>query len=58
MPPVGEAYGMATIVADELAGQPEVYFEAGDHEDLVRVSGKEFRVLMSGAEPMECSRHI
>ena len=58
LPPVGQAYGIETIVAEDLAQQPEVYFEAGDHEELIRMSGNEFRALMSGAEAMACSRHI
>jgi Ala-tRNA(Pro) deacylase len=58
MPPIGLAYGMETVVAEELAQEPEVWFEAGDHEALVHVSGTEFRTLMSGAEPVDCSRHM
>lgn len=58
LPPVGQAYGLETIVAEDLAQQPEVYFEAGDHEDLVRVTGSEFRTLMSDAEAIPCSRHM
>jgi len=58
MPPVGQAYGLETVVAEDLAHQPEVYFEAGDHEELIRMSGSEFRALMSGAEPLSCSRHL
>src|SRR5436190_20163199 len=58
MPPIGLAYGMETVVAEDLAQEPEIYFEAGDHEALVHVSGTEFRTLMSGAEALECSRHM
>ena len=47
VPPVGAAWGLATYL-DEcfLAGEPEVFFEAGDHEDLVRVSGEQFLKLL------------
>lgn len=49
IPPLGPAYGMETIVDDGLVGQPEVYFEAGDHEELIRVSGEQFLSLLSQA---------
>lgn len=49
IPPIGPAYGMETIVDDSLVGQPEVYFEAGDHEELIRVDGEQFLRLLSEA---------
>jgi Ala-tRNA(Pro) deacylase len=47
VPAVGQAYGVEVIWDDCLASCPDVYFEAGDHTDLVRMSGKEFTFLMS-----------
>jgi Ala-tRNA(Pro) deacylase len=47
VPPLGPAYNVETIVDDSLLTEPEIYFEAGDHEALVRVSGEEFRALMA-----------
>jgi len=49
IPPVGLAYGMSTIVDDDIAQQPEIYFEAGDHEQLIRVSREDFGALMDHA---------
>ena len=49
IPPLGPAYGMETIVDDSLVGQPEIYFEAGDHEELIRVSGEQFLALLRQA---------
>lgn len=49
IPPVGPAYGIETIMDDSLVGLPEVYFEAGDHEELIRVEGEEFVSLLGGA---------
>lgn len=49
IPPVGPAYGVETFVDDRLVGQPEVYFEAGDHEGLVRVEGEQFLSLLKHA---------
>jgi Ala-tRNA(Pro) deacylase len=49
IPPLGPAYGMETILDDSLVGQPEIYFESGDHEELIQVSGEDFLRLMSQA---------
>ncbi len=49
IPPLGPAYGLPTVVDDHLVGQPEVYFEAGDHEELIRVAGDEFLRLLKEA---------
>jgi len=49
IPPLGPAYGMETIVDDSLAGQPEVYFESGDHRGLIRVGGEAFLALLREA---------
>jgi Ala-tRNA(Pro) deacylase len=49
IPPLGPAYGMKTIVDDSLFGQPEVYFESGDHRGLIRVGGEEFLALLREA---------
>lgn len=48
VPPVGMAWGLPTIVDDELATKPVVYLEAGDHEQLLRLTREEFRSLMDG----------
>jgi Ala-tRNA(Pro) deacylase len=49
IPPLGPAYGMETIVDDSLVGQPEIYFESGDHRGLIRVGGEEFLALLREA---------
>lgn len=49
VPPLGHGYGIATIVDDSLARQPDVYFEGGDHVSLVHVSGKDFARMMRPA---------
>lgn len=48
VPCTGTAYNIETIVDEALAALAFVYFEAGDHEHLVRVDADGFRVLMSG----------
>ncbi len=50
IPPLGPAYGMPTIMDDSLVGQPEIYFEAGDHEEVICVDGEQFLVLLNEAQ--------
>lgn len=45
VPPLGFGYGVATIVDDSLAGQPDIYFEGGDHVSLVHMDRTEFERL-------------
>jgi Ala-tRNA(Pro) deacylase len=49
VPPLGPAYGIETLLDETLTGLADVYFEAGDHEQLVHLSGDDFRSLLSGA---------
>jgi Ala-tRNA(Pro) deacylase len=49
VPPVGQAYGIRTMVDDVLLDAEDVYFEAGDHEDVVHVDGPAFRELVAAA---------
>lgn len=48
VPPIGEAYGVETILDESLTSLANVYFEGGDHQQLVRVSGEQFKELMKG----------
>lgn len=48
VPPLGPAYGVETFLDEALTSLANVYFEAGDHEQLVHTSGNDFRALMSG----------
>jgi len=50
VPALGPAYGLQTIVDESLATQPEICFEAGNHEELIRVSEQEFERLMGDSE--------
>jgi len=50
VPPIGDAYGLRTIVDDELDDEAEVYLEAGDHEALMRMGQDDFARLMGCAE--------
>jgi Ala-tRNA(Pro) deacylase len=57
-PAVGAAYGVRAMVDERLLGEPEVFFEAGDHEHLVRVSGDRFQALQAEAERVDVAQHI
>ena len=46
LPAMGPAYGLETVVDDLLAEQPDIYFEAGDHEQLIHVSAETFQLLL------------
>jgi len=58
IPAVGEAYGIDTIVDNALFSLRQVYFEAGDHEHLVRVAAEDFRKVMGGAQHARISHHL
>ena len=60
VPPIGMAYGIKTIwdPKSSLGKQGKVYFEAGDHDRLVQVSGEQFHELMADAERETFSHHI
>ncbi len=49
IPPLGAAYGIPVVYDDYLARLGSVYFEAGDHEDLVYMGGAEFLHMLAGA---------
>jgi Ala-tRNA(Pro) deacylase len=57
IPPLGQAYGLDVVLDDSLAGLDEVCFEGGDHRTLLRVGGKQFREMMSGARHGRFSSH-
>ncbi|MDR3101117.1 MAG: YbaK/EbsC family protein [Paraburkholderia sp.] len=58
LPPVCMAYGMKTYLETSLAGQPDVYFEAGDHEELIHMDTDQFLALMDDAERTHFSRRM
>lgn len=58
IPPVGQAYGIETVVAEDLAQQDDIYFEAGDHRELIHLSRTQFLELMSGADRLHFTRHV
>jgi Ala-tRNA(Pro) deacylase len=57
VPALGAAYGLNVVVDDSLAQEPEVYFESGDHTNLVHISGKKFQELMTDARHGRFVKH-
>jgi Ala-tRNA(Pro) deacylase len=58
VPALGLAYGVETVVDEALFELPEVYLEAGDHQNLVRMSGRQFRALMHAQRVAPFSLHL
>jgi len=47
MPPFGNLYDMEVYVAEQLADDEEIAFNAGSHTELVRMSYKDFSRLVT-----------
>ena len=58
VPPIGGAYALRTLVDRRLTDLPEVYFESGDHEHLVKISGARLADLMGSAEVVDVGQHL
>ena len=58
IPPLGPAYGMETLWDESLTNVPEVYIEAGDHEELIRIDGKTFLSLLGSTRHGNFSSRI
>ncbi len=50
VPAVGAPYNVPTVIDDSLLRLPDLYFEAGDHRELVHMSGPAFRDLFAGVQ--------
>jgi Ala-tRNA(Pro) deacylase len=48
VPVLGAAYGLPTVVDDDLLRSSHVYFEGGDHEHLVHLRGADFARILIG----------
>jgi Ala-tRNA(Pro) deacylase len=57
IPPLGSVYSLETIVDDSLAEQSDIYFESGDHEQLIHVSAETFETLIGDVRHAQFSRH-
>jgi Ala-tRNA(Pro) deacylase len=57
IPALGQAYGMKVAVDEALLDLDEIYFESGDHTQLVHMSGQDFRALMAQAQRGHFAQH-
>lgn len=57
IPPIGEAYSMETVVDYNLDDCNDVYIEAGNHEELLHLSGRSFRTLMKHSHHANICTH-
>jgi Ala-tRNA(Pro) deacylase len=48
VPPLGEAYGLEMVLDESLTALSSIYFEGGDHKNLVRLDNDQFNTLMLG----------
>ncbi len=49
IPPVGEPYGIRTIIDADLETPEEVYMVAGDHHRIIKLSRRDFLLMQSNA---------
>lgn len=58
IPPVGSAYGVSTAIDGVLDRQTDIYFEAGDHRELIHVNGAQFATIEAHAKHGCFSHHV
>jgi Ala-tRNA(Pro) deacylase len=58
IPPFGRPFGLKVLIDERLLNEEHVYCECGDHEELVHLSGDDFRDLMADAVVGDFSRHV
>jgi Ala-tRNA(Pro) deacylase len=58
LPPVGEPYRVPTVYDESLSAASTIYFEAGDHEDVVRMQAGDFVQLLHDARHGRFSSEI
>ena len=56
VPAFGMAWGVETVVDDELERNAQIYVEVGDHEQLMRMTRAQFCELMSAARHGDISK--
>ncbi len=57
IPPIGSAYGIQSIIDDDLLRCSDIYFETGSHNELIHIKGRDFHKLMEGAPHSKISLH-
>jgi Ala-tRNA(Pro) deacylase len=57
MPPFGNLYGMEVYVAETLAEDEEIAFNAGSHTELIKLKYKDFEDLVKPRK-LKFSKHV
>ena len=57
IPPVGDAYNMQTIVDNTLNECTDIYMEAGNHTDVLQLSGEAFQTLTKNMQHADITVH-
>ena len=55
VPALGAPYGIKSVIDEKLSGLENIYFEAGDHETLIHLSGNEYDRLTAKWPHNDCS---
>ena len=55
VPPIGKPFKLKVALDKSLCEEPDIYFEGGDHVELVRVGGTDFQTLQRGAKRLSFS---
>ena len=55
IPALGAPFGLKSIIDEKLTGLEDIYFEAGDHQTLIHISGDEFDRLTAKWPHNQCS---
>lgn len=57
VPALGQAYDLPVIWDDELGKKDDIYFEAGDHRELIHLNQQQFLSIMKNWPHGEISNH-
>jgi len=57
IPPITHVYGIDMIVDNKLLNMDDLYIEAGDHENLAHILGRDFSSLVSHTQCGNFTRH-
>ncbi len=58
IPALGQAYGLKVLVHETLLEVDDIYFESGDHTELVHMAGEDFRALMARERRGLVGQHV
>lgn len=58
VPALAPAYGLETVCEESLMDSGHIYLEAGDHEQLIHLTGSQFRQLMGESRRAHFSYHV